>query len=141
MSCKNNKVPRSTKEIADFFNIKLNVMTKSCKQFQEMLKTNIISTSAEDFISRYCSKVNIDKYKRDICKQVANAAEEYDFVSENTPPSIAAASIYFCSHIFDWNVNKKELAEACEISAITITKCFKKLLDHKDTLINSIDNK
>lgn len=136
MSCKNNKVPRSTKEIAGFFNIKLPVMTKSCKKFQEILKTKPISTSAEDFISRYCSKLNMDKYKKEICKEVVRRAEKEDIVSENTPPSIAAGVIYLCCVEYKWNIDKKTLAASCEISQVTVTKCFKKLLQHRDYLFD-----
>lgn len=138
MSCKNNKVPRSTKEIASFFNVKLPIMTKSCKKFQEMMKTNLVATSAEDFISRYCSKLNIDRNKKDICKKVAKIAEAEDLVNENTPPSIAGAVIYLCSSEFGWDVNKKDLSLACEISQVTITKCYKKLLNHVDILIKPL---
>lgn len=136
MACKNNKVPRSTKEIAGFFNVKLAVMTKSCKRFQEMLKTNIKSTNAEDFISRFGSKINLDKHQKDLCRMLIMKAEEEDLVSDNIPPSIAAGAIFACSMMYDWKIDKKELAEACEVSQVTITKCSKKMLVCKDMLTN-----
>lgn len=127
MSCKNNKVPRSTKEIAKIFNLKVTTMTKGCKKFQEIMKINMDSTTAEDFICRFCSKMNLDKYKRDICKVVVKKAEELSIVSENTPPSIAAGSIYLCNSLMNWGLSKKELSDSCEISQVTISKCYKKM--------------
>ena len=127
MSCKNNKVPRSTKEIAKIFNLKVTTMTKGCKKFQEIMKINMASTNAEDFICRFCSKLNMDKSMRDICKCIVQKAEELSIVSENTPPSIAAGSIYLCNVLCNWNLTKKELSDACEISQVTISKCYKKL--------------
>jgi transcription initiation factor TFIIB len=131
MSCKNNKVPRSTKEIARIFNLKVTTMTKGCKKFQELMKINTMSTTAEDFISRFCSKLNLDKNMREICKQVVKKAEELGIVSENTPPSIAAGSIYLCNVICMMGLSKKELSDACEISQVTISKCYKKLYTNR----------
>ena len=134
MSCKNNKVPRSTKEIAKIFNLKVTTMTKGCKKFQEIMKMNMDSTNAEDFICRFCSKLNLDKVSRELCKLVVRKADELAIVSENTPPSIAAGSIYLCSVLCGWCLTKKDLAEACEISQVTISKCYKKLYNYRGLL-------
>lgn len=128
MSCKTNKVPRSAKEIAKIFNLKVTTMTKGCKRFQELMKMNMESTAAVDFVFRFCSRLSFDKQKRDMCMNVVVKSEELGVVSENTPPSIAAGSIYLCNMLFDWGVNKKEMAAACEISQVTILKCYKRLL-------------
>ena len=39
-SCKECNVPRSTKEISEIFNINITVMTKGCKNFQEIMNLN-----------------------------------------------------------------------------------------------------
>lgn len=127
MSCKTHKVPRSTKEIAKIFNLKPTVMTRGCKKFQEIMKMNMHSTQPEDFICRFCSKLFMDQHMRNLCMRIVKTADELSIVSENTPPSIAAGSIFLCSTICDWGISKKDLAEACEISQVTISKCFKKL--------------
>lgn len=137
MSCKNNKVPRSTKEIAKIFNLKATTMTKGCKKFQEIMRMHMDSTNAEDFICRFCSKLNLDKPMRDICKFVVQKAEELSIVSENTPPSIAAGSIYLCNNILNWGVSKKELSDTCEISQVTISKCYKKLHSYRHHIFPS----
>lgn len=134
MSCKNNRVPRSTKEIAKIFNLKVTTMTKGCKKFQEIMRMNMESTNAEDFISRFCSKLNLDKPKRDICKAIVKKADELSIVSENTPPSIAAGTIYMCNNVMQWGISKKELSDACEISQVTISKCYKKIFVYKTVL-------
>lgn len=131
MSCKNNHAPRSAKEIAKIFNIKTTTMTHGCKKFQETMQMNTVSTTAEDFISRFCSKLNMDRSMRDICKQVVHIAEEQGVVSQNTPPSIAAGCIYLCSVLCNWDYSKKQLEDACEISAVTISKCYKKLCGYR----------
>jgi transcription initiation factor TFIIB len=127
MSCKSHKVPRSTKEIAKIFNLKPTTMTKGCKRFQELMKMSMESTQAEDFICRFCSRLSLDPSMRDVCKHVIRKADDLCIVCENTPPSIAAGAIFLCSSLCGWKVGKKELAEACEISQVTISKCYKKM--------------
>ena len=136
MACKSNGVPRSTKEIAKMFNLKLPTITRGCKQFSNMMHTNIVSTGACDFISRYCSKLNLHPDMKKICVDIINRADELDIVCENTPPSVAAAVIYLCSEEYKLGLNKKTLSEICEISQVTITKCYKKLNEFKDMLFN-----
>lgn len=135
MSCKNNKVPRSTKEIAKIFNLKVTTMTKGCKKFQDIMKINLDSTTADDFVYRFCSKLNMDMEMKKLCKQVVKKAEDLGVVSENTPPSIAAGAIYLCNMVYEWGFTKKELSEACEISQVTISKCYKRLHNFVDHLI------
>lgn len=135
MSCKNNKVPRSTKEIAKIFNLKVTTMTKGCKKFQDIMKINLESTTADDFVFRFCSKLNMDMEKKKICKAVVKKADEYGVVSENTPPSIAAGTIYLCNVVYEWGITKKELSEACEISQVTISKCYKRLMNYVDHIV------
>jgi transcription initiation factor TFIIB len=137
MSCKNNKVPRSAKEIAKIFNLKTTTMTRGCKKFQEIMGVNVESTTADDFINRFCSKLNLDSDMKDLCRQIVTKADELSIVSENTPPSVAAGAIYLCSNLYKWNIDKKDLAESCDISQVTIVKCYKRLLIYKSLLIGA----
>ncbi len=133
MSCKSNKVPRSAKEIANMFNLKITTMTKGCKKFQDIMKVSTNSSNPYDFVMRFCSKLD----KNDmipITTHVISKAEEYSIVSENAPPSIAAGCIYLVSVCCNMNINKKDISKACEISEVTINKCYKKLLKYKTVL-------
>jgi len=38
----------------------------------------------------------------------------------------------------DYDINKKYISEVCEVSEVTITKCFKKLQKHKELLIDKL---
>jgi transcription initiation factor TFIIB len=133
MSCKTNNVPRSAKEIAKMFNLNITTMTKGCKKFHDIMKMTTNSSNPDDFIYRFCSKLK----RHDItplCQYVIKKAEEYSVVSENAPPSIAAGCIYLCSVCCGLDITKKDIAKACEISEVTINKCYKKLFVYKSHL-------
>lgn len=137
MACKRNKVPRSAKEIAAIFNLKVTTMTKGCKRFQELLHMNMDATGPSDFIARFCSKMDLESSMRDICKHVVSRADDLSIMTENTPPSVAAAAIYMCNQLCGWGLPKATLSEICEISQVTISKCCSKLMKHKDMLLPS----
>ena len=135
MSCKRNKVPRTAKEIAKIFNLKNTTMTKGCKKFQDIMKMHVASTTAEDFIERFCSKLNLSSEIRELCKHIIKKSLELNIVSSNTPPSLAAATIYMSVEITKSDVSKKDISVICEISQVTLMKCFKKMYEYRSLLL------
>lgn len=134
MSCKTHKVPRSAKEIAKIFNLKLTTMTKSCKKFQDLLKMNMESSGPNDFVMRFSSKLNLSNDIRDLCKHIIMKADEHGIVSENTPPSISAAAIYLCNVVCNLGLSKADISKNCDISQVTLCKCYKKLYNQRALL-------
>tara|TARA_B110000259_G_scaffold153644_2_gene173957 strand:+ start:10998 stop:11999 length:1002 start_codon:yes stop_codon:yes gene_type:complete len=136
MSCKVNKVPRSAKEIAKIFNIDVTTMTKGTKKFHDIMKTNMVCTKPEDFILRFCSKVNMENEYIDLCLYIIDKADEHSIVSESAPPSIATGTIFLVSNLCKLGITKKIISKECDISEVTINKCYKKLDKYKIYLLN-----
>ena len=144
-ACQKYNVPRSDKEIAEIFGIKdITIMTRARKLFQQIWNTHQKDTVKDimmpaskpcDFIQRFCSKLGISEDHLQLAITIANRAEEYGMVSENTPPSIAAGSIYLVVQVKELPITKKEISLACKTSEVTICKCYKKLNTYKSYLI------
>jgi transcription initiation factor TFIIB len=134
MSCKSNNVPRSTKEIATIFNLKTTAMTRGCKKFNDIMRMNLDSCKPVDFVQRFCSKLNISTEMRDRCKAIVERADDMNLITESTPPSAAAGCIFLCNVVNNLGLNKKDIADACGISAVTLAKVSKKLILNKDCL-------
>lgn len=138
VSCKRKGVPRSAKEISTIFDIKPYEMTRGVKHFLEIMNLGenkksftIKASTAVDFIERFCSNLELDDKIKELCMHISKKATEISIVDENTPPSIAAGSIYLvCSH-FSIGITKKQVAKACNTSEVTISKCYKKLHKYK----------
>ena len=137
MSCKRNKVPRTAKEIAKIFNLKNTTMTRGCKKFHDIVTLEVSSTTAEDFIERFCSKLNLSVEVRELCKTIIQGTMEHNIVSSNTPPSLAAATIYMSVQVTkcESGVTKEEISKVCEISIVTLLKCYKKMYEHRSILL------
>lgn len=141
-----NKYPRTAKEIAQIFNLDSTAATRGCKNAITIIndlesnmenndKTLLCQTTPYSFIERYCSKLNINSELTKVCKFVAIRINKYNLIPENTPHSIAAGIVYFISQSCNINISKKDVSNISEISEVTINKCYKKLIDMKDTLI------
>ena len=150
MACKKNNVPRSAKEIANIFNITISEMTKGIKIFKEIMRQfnnnhekqefesyNLTASKPLDYIDRFCSNLKIKQENKDLCKYITTKSIELNIVSDNTPASIAAGSIFMLSIIKNLTISKTDIANACKISEVTISKCFKKMYDYRSHIVPS----
>ena len=69
-ACLMNNLPRSSKEIAKMFDIDPIVLNKGNSRFQTLLQINVSSSSPLDFISRYCSNLDMKMEDIEICKNL-----------------------------------------------------------------------
>ena len=144
-ACKINKVPRSTSEIADIFEIDHKIMSKGCKKFQEIMQLNKVdiyrinetkSINLYDFIDRFCSNLNLSDNDITNIKKISENSVKLNLVYENTPPSMAAGCIFLYIKYYKLSILKKEISDICKISEVTINKCYKKLEPYTDVIIN-----
>lgn len=138
--------PRTAKEIATVFILDNTNATKGCKNAVSLLnkmeeddgiidKTKFFQTKPTAFIERYCSKLNLNKELTMVCQFVARKIEQNNIIPENTPHSVAAGIVYFVAQTCNLNISKKNVNRVCEVSEVTINKCYKKLDKMKEDLI------
>lgn len=133
--------PRSTKEIADIFGIKLTQVTKGCRKFLELhnyksTTYNLNSSHAQDFIERFGYKLKLKKNHIDIAIKIAENINKLEIASDHQPTSLAAGSILLVSYLYELNILKKSISDIFGISEVTITKTFKKIQPYKTILID-----
>jgi transcription initiation factor TFIIB len=127
MACKTNRVPRSLREIAAMFDVRIQCLSKACKTLQSMLNISAASSAPADFVNRFCSHLGVGENFMVACRVVVARATELDILSEFTPPSAVAGCIMLTSEIVKVEIQKRDIAEVCQISVVTITKCHKVL--------------
>jgi transcription initiation factor TFIIIB Brf1 subunit/transcription initiation factor TFIIB len=133
-ACLMNNLPRSSKEIAKMFDIDPVILNKGNSRFQTLLQINVVSSSPLDFISRYCSILDMKMDDIETCKKLAQFLEESEIMSDNSPTSSCAAILYYYSKKKDLGYIKKQFAEVCNVSEVTVEKGYK-LLDKYDKII------
>jgi len=143
-ACKTCAASRSQKEIAQMFSIRIPIITKGCKLFQEIIQmsahknriTDAISIKSTDFIDRFCNKLNLKENDIKSIKKIEININRYNIISEVRPDSISAGCILLYCKLNDINITKKDISEICRISEVTINKCYKKMEKNLDLLIN-----
>jgi transcription initiation factor TFIIB len=135
ISCKSNKVPRSIKEIAAMFNIRVSAMTKGCRMFQQTVRMELDSSSPSDFVGRFCSRLGIGDAGVALTRFIVKRADDLAVVCESTPPSAVAGAIQMANMELGLGIDKKAMADACLISPVTIAKCFKRLNEFRQDLL------
>ena len=148
-ACKECKVPRSIKEISKMFDMDPKILTKGCKNYTEISrlnKDNVIrgqNTSIinlDDFIERFCYNLSISDKDMKIIKNISTICKSMNLIYDNTPPAMATGCIYLLLQLKNSDISKKVISENCNISEVTINKCYKKLLENKE-LISIIQSK
>ena len=147
-ACSRNDVIRTSREIANLYNISDTEMNRGCKNLLKLLKNkNVIlkmgTSKPEGFIKRYCDKLKIKNIFTEEAINIAKNIEKLNIASGHTPYSSAAASILLMCDIYGLkNITKKKLAKEFGISDVTITKTYKEIEEHKKVLINNstVDN-
>jgi len=134
-ACLMNNLPRSSKEIAKMFDIDPVVLNKGNSRFQTLLQINVSSSSPLDFISRYCSNLDMKMEDIDKCKKLVKFLEDSEIMSDNSPTSSCASILYYYSEKKKLGYVKKQFAEVCNVSEVTVIKGYK-LLCKFDNHIN-----
>jgi transcription initiation factor TFIIB len=153
LSCNKHGFPRDTNEIANIFHLDLSNATKGCKyamsiinsletDLDESEKTSWKKTTTNDFVERYCTKLNINTELTRLCSFIAKCVDNKNLMPAHTPNAICSGIIYMVSQVCGLNVNKGDIRAVTEISEVTINKCYKSLTVHQSVLIPaSIVNK
>jgi len=135
------KSPRSTKEVADIFDLSLKQVSKGCRKFLEIMKDNFIVFDIKpshgiDFIERFGSKLKLSKEGIELAKTIADNTTKLGIASDHQATSIAAASILFATNVLNENINKKAISGIFKISDVTIVKTYKKILPFQQFVID-----
>lgn len=138
-SCKAYNINRSHQEIADICGIDKSAVSYGCKLTFRLLHhdidLNANRTNYRDFLERYGSHLKLNNSELDIVKECCQEICKLQILNHSKPSTIAAVSIYVCSELYDFGLEKKEIAEACNTTEPTLNKNYRIVMDHVDQII------
>ena len=97
------------------------------KNSDRIEKTKTINQS--DFIERFCYNLSIDETHIESIVKLSKTTIQKNTITENTPPSIAAGCIYYYCQQKNVPISKKDISDICNVSEVTINKCYSKLVE------------
>ncbi len=148
LSCRLNGCPRTPHEIADIFKLDKTSATNGCTMAVDILhniergmdseaQSELCSSKPSLFIERYSTKLNMPQEAILLAKFVSVKLEDNNIITDNTPHSIAAGIIYFVSQIYKLSITKTDIKNVCNVSEVTVNKCYKKMEAIKTQLVPS----
>ena len=132
-----NGYPRTASEIAKMFLLNKKQATKGCAIAVNILnniernslhQTELVKITTLSIIERYCCP--FPQFNEELilfAKFVAYKIEKDRLITDNTPQAIASGIIQFVNSICHCQIPKNDILQKCEISDVTLNKCFKKI--------------
>ena len=146
IACRLNGCPRTPQDIADIFKLDKTSATNGCSMAVNILnniernldpsqQVELCASTPSVFIERYCSKLSLNNELTMLASFIAKKIENNSMINDNTPHAVAAGIVYFISMNCNLNIGKLVISQICNVSEVTIIKCFKKMELRKDELI------
>ena len=133
---------RSTEEVAKLFDIKSKKLSKGCNEFTELMFSknreyvkNIKPIESKDLIERFCTLLEMDESFIKIGIRTSIIVDKLGICQENNPKSIAVGVIYLISQNYNLGFTKKEIAEQCKTSEVTVSNTFSQMTKWKKYLL------
>jgi transcription initiation factor TFIIIB Brf1 subunit/transcription initiation factor TFIIB len=93
-----------------------------------------------DFIAQYGNNLNMAIKDIEKCKELVRLIEDNDIMNDNSPTSSAAGILYYYATVKNLGYTKKTFAKACNVSEVTIIKCYKIINNHHQFIISHKSN-
>ena len=139
---KDNGLIRSNEEVAKLFDIKSKKLSKGCNEFAELMFAkdkdyvkNMRPIEPKDLIERFCSLMDLDEKFIKIGTRISILVDKLGICQENNPKSIAVGCIYFISQNYDLGFSKKEIADQCHTSEVTVSNTYNQMNKFKKYLL------
>lgn len=123
IACKDHGYPRTTKEIADAFDISTRDMGRTIEIFKENTEeTECTVTRPRDVVVRILTQFNVDKAARKKIFTMCDELESCVKLMGKTPTGVASTIVYMVLSKSETPVTKQEVCAVADISVPTLNK-------------------
>ena len=108
---------------------------RSYRYISHELELKLMPTSPRDYISRFCSELNLSNSVQVKTLEILELAASHELTSGRGPTGLAAASLYIASVLCGERRTQREVAEIAGVTEVTIRNRYKELTDKLDISI------
>ena len=142
VACRRSGVPRSTREVARMFNVRTETVTRGCRAFSATLEpsgADADCTGPLHFVNRFCCRLGLGAAETRAVREVVERAQELAVATECMPPSLVAGALAFVGEALGLGLSRKDVAEACLLSQVTVAKCHRRLAAARKQLLPGLE--
>lgn len=138
MACRKHNVPRTLDEIEDATKVGRKDIIKTSKLLASRLGMKLAPTSPQEYVSRFCAKLKLQKQVEEHARKIIKKALEKDITSGRGPTGIAASAIYIAAILCDDKKTQKDIAEATGVTEVTLRVRYKEIAKELGIKIDGI---
>ena len=124
-ACRKYNIPRTLSEIHDKTNIPTKVIGRNYRHLSRKLKLKLLPTKPQDYLSRFCNKLELSKEVQQKAEEIIKKALKKDLPNGKTPIGTAAASIYIAAVLCNEKKTQNQVAEVTGVTEVTIRHHYK----------------
>jgi len=136
-ACRQFGVPRTLDEVADASRITRKEIGRTYRFMSRVLEFKLNPTSPHDYISRFCSELQLSQKVRMKTAEIITAAEKLELTSGRGPTGVASAAIYIASIQNNERRTQREIAEVSGVTEVTIRNRYKDLVKHLNLTVEA----
>jgi transcription initiation factor TFIIB len=128
-ACREAETPRTLKEVAETSNIKKGDLAHCYRLLVKELDLKMPVVDSVQNVARIASKIGLPEKTRRFAIEILRKAEENRLSAGKNPMSLAATALYISCVKMGVRHTQRDLAEAANITEVTIRNRHKGLLD------------
>jgi len=130
-ACRDTQTPRTLKDVADAANVKRKEIARCYRILHRELDLKMPVVDSIQCIARISSKLEISEKTKRYAAKVLKETQKRQESSGKDPMGLAAAALYFSCVINGVSITQRDLAEAANVTEVTIRNRFKALKEAK----------
>jgi transcription initiation factor TFIIB len=140
VACRQCNVPRTFEEVADVFEIRRRDISRTYNCMQRNLKLKVPTPTPEGYIPQICGKLGLNGDVRAKTKELLKEANDKGLIVGRSPLAVLGAVIYIASIMSHDKRTQAQIAEAANVTEVTIRNRYKELKETLDLTINESNN-
>jgi len=128
-ACRQCNVPRTLDEISNTARISRKEIGRTYRYISHELELKLMPTSPQDYISRFCSVLNLSSDVKAKTLEILHEAANRELTSGRGPTGIAAASLYIASVLCGERRTQREVADVAGVTEVTIRNRYKEIAE------------
>jgi len=136
LTCNRNKLGRTLDEVCGAAKVGRKELTKCYKILKHALGIRMDVNHPVDFVPSFISKLGLSSEVLSKTLDILESAEERELTHGKSPTGIAAAAIYIAANVIGSNRTQREIADASDVTEVTIRNRYKELASSLNIKMN-----
>jgi transcription initiation factor TFIIB len=126
-ACRLTQTPRSLKEITEASTRRRKDISKCYRLLQQELAMNMPLDDPVKYVSKIASRARLSQRTQNMAIQFLQEAEKRKIIVGKGPLGMAAVTLYISAYINGEKITQRKVAEAAEVTEVTVRNRFKDL--------------